>query len=459
MKKFLIKSAFFLNITLILLILLSGCASTNQTKINLEVNSLEEEPYYIKNSQTFTQFTLKNGIPVCIKKVPSARTTSLRIVFLAQPLKSPETSGGIAEVCFLQMLYGNSKYSQDEIYTFEYTQQTDFYYKLHRDYYEYGVTTTKDRILKMADVLSSTMLNPRMETKDFLEVYDDCRRFHNNSILTSRMQVLSKINKDLFVKDKYFMPLNYTAETKFSASDVKNFQQNLLNASRIKILATGNFSDKDIEDLKKKITDDYSVLKAKGYTKLDPALTQEQYSKALESLNKENIISRSQEQKNCALGIYPVPAFDSPDYEAYAVLSLMADDVLYSGLKDHSQSVSSCGTGLFTGLLNTGVISLTDVSETRAVVTKAQNLLKGTLTAEYIQSKLDYYKNVCIGLLSSQDAVSQAVCDKMTVSQVYFNDPAKYIERSFKVRKLTAQQVIDVYNRTIGKNIVWYMTE
>ncbi|WP_318676878.1 M16 family metallopeptidase [Treponema sp.] len=427
-------------------VLFFNCASTNGisggTRIKTQnYDSLDEEPFYSQNAETFFEKKLSNGIPVIIKKSKNQNSCAVRLVIDSVPLSDSFNKSGLEKITLELMRKGTSKYSELYISSMEYTDSTVFTTKVHQDYLEYGISSQKDRLDTVVEIFAQTFKNPLMDEAEFNEITDQLRN--------SASPLLTQVYKILNSQDKYFSPCYLTEQASVSYKDVLDYQKGLLNAARITIIASGNFSDEDVENLYKVLENNFSSLKKFNYRKKQPSKKLVQYGE------KFTFVEKKAYQNISALGFADIPFPLGDSYISYALLSLYLDDLIYSHVKEKHSAAQDAGTGVLLSKLNIGIISIYDISSVDKATSNLNEMLENSLTEDFIEKKLDSYKRIYTSFVMNSEIKAEKTLDQMASSLVYCGDAKEYLKRPYKISKITAAQVREVFDKYLNGKICW----
>ncbi|MBQ0003885.1 MAG: insulinase family protein [Treponema sp.] len=437
----------------------AGCKSSGlekATAITLDrYETLEDEPFYSQNYNSFFEKKLSNGIPVIIKKSVNQKSAGFRILIESDENSTNIKKNGLEEITLELMKHGSKKYSELYISSLEYTDQAVFTYSTKNDWCEYGFTCPKEKIKSVLEVFAESFLIPALDEEKFNEILEEKEKILQYEEISPNYCLLKDVYMELSKSDIYFAPKRYTARSEIFYSDVKKCHEAFLNGRRLKIIATGNFNDDEVKSLYSQITEDFESIASYRFSKKYPKYDSVDFASMTEKVRytKSDFFNTSH-----VLGVFNIPRPCSDEYLKYALLSLYLDDMFYSELKEKSNMVQDIGTGNIMGYANLGIISVYNVLSLKNMSREVYDYVIENLKIEQSQKKIDNYKRIYTSfVLSSELSVSKTL-DQMASSLIYCGDAKEYIMRPYKISKITAEDFMLSFEATIGKGVLWFMT-
>lgn len=448
MKKILKKYLIFSSLALFFIAAFASCASSperspgdNFTKIKAKTyQSVEDEPFYSQNKDLFVHKSLSNGISVTVKKSRYQKDCTVRLVLDSAPVMDSVKKAGLEQLTMDLMQAETKKYSSLYISSMVYANSTYLTASAHQDFLEYGVTFFKENLETVIDILSDTFTAPLLSAEKFFEY----------TKIEVPVSAYNDIQMHLAQKDPYFVPVYMMQESEISYTDVLNCFKGMQNASRIKIVASGNFSDEEIDGLVNLLNDKIGKIPVLKFTKKAA-----KSSFAIES--SDILYNQKDNDKKCAAGIFKIPDMLTEDYLAYGIASLMMDDALYNQIKEKGTYAADAGCGVLISKIPFGVISVYDIKNNGPVIENVQSCIQQALTMEQITKKLEYYKRIYTSVIMTSEFYSSKTADQMATSSVYQNDAESYIKRPYEVNCITALNVHEIYEHYIKGNSIWFL--
>ncbi len=441
---------FSLFICFFIAIVLASCASNRQSNYGKykiapkNYNSIDEEPFYVQNENSFLERKLSNGIPVIIKKSKNQNNCALRLVIKTIPLSNPIKKSGLEELTLNMMTQGTEKYSSLYISSLEYAQSTVFTVNVNPDFLEYGISSTKENLETVIPIFADTFKTPLLNQESFEKYYH-----HNDKTL--QVTFLTQVYDILNQEDSYFSPGYLTNESEISLKEISDYHSTMLNASRISIIASGNFLDSEIDALVQSLENQFGKLQSYFFPEKKPLKQKVQEPPKLQIL--ENIPN----VPIFALGIFDLPVPLSQEYICFGILSLYLDDFLYLNLKEKNNVVLDAGIGILLSKSAKGLISIYDISTKKnvSVFDSLSDNLNSFLSLDSIEKKLDSYKRIYTSFVMSCELSSEKTLDQMSRSLIYQNDAKEYIKRPYQINKITAEEIRHFYENYIQGKICW----
>lgn len=457
------KYNFFLCFVIFLcfLALFSSCSSVPSEKATrikpIYYSSLDNEPFFVQNENLFIKRHLSNGIPVVIKKSINQKDCSINLVINSLENEISQTKSGIAEVTLDLLKCGTQKYNSNYIQSLSYAESINIKSFVHNDYYEYRFVCPKEKINSYINVFSESFKTPLLSSSDFekiieLKIKDLTENINEKALLEL---IYNYLNKD----GSYINYPFYSTKSKINFKDVVNFHNSLLNANRIMIFVSGNFSDTDIPILYETLNQNFGKIKSKAIQKKQATNNSLDFNKISAinfSIEENSLTINSSKNKKNILGLYNIPLYCSSEYINYAIASLLIDDLFYKELK--SNAIQDIGTGNILGNPNIGVISIYGATLDFDYKNLLERLLN-KMSIEYINSNLGSIKDVYTSFIMSTELSSEKTVNQMTRSFIYNSDATNYIRFPFYINRATCDQVKMAIDNSIKKGIAWFSVE
>ncbi|MGN0738923.1 MAG: insulinase family protein [Treponema sp.] len=447
-----------ISLSFLFIFIAASCTSTNNfaaqgTAVKPKTySSVDDEPFYAQNCNSFFEDKLSNGIPVVIKKSKYQKNCSLALLIDSDEIPDKEKKSGLEEITLELMKLGTSDYSSLYISSLEYTDSTKFTSSVHSDFMQYAIVFPKERISAVIPVFAQTYKKPLLSLEGFEEILRQKKNSYGDADKKEQVKILQKIYEVLNGTYGGFVPEFYTENSLITYKDVVNCHARLLNAGRIKIVASGNFNDDEVQLLFKVLNENFGNLKSFAFSKKKTS-EKKIIASDFESA-KLNFVDPELKQ-DYSFGIYSIPKPLSINYYNYAVCSLFLDDMLYGYVKEMNNFAEDAGTGTLTGWNNVGIISVYNVRILNNLNEGVQDFILSNFKIETIKKKLDFYKRIYISSVMSAELSSAETVRQMALSLVYSGEAKKYIERPFIIQQITAEEVERSFVEIMSSGIVW----
>lgn len=449
------KSSYLISflISFLALFFILSCKSTSAegTRIKTDfITSFDQEPFYIQAKNSFEEKKLSNGIPLIIKTSTAQKDCTVRLVIDAESLSNPEQKAGIEEITLKLMKFGSASYSSNYISSLEYTDSAFFELKAHRDYLEFGFTAPLSSLENICAVFADVFKNPLMDTEDFESLISEASELLEKNKDDARQSLLNGACGFLSLQDKYFTVNTYSAKTKLTYQDVFSYQKALLNASKIKIVASGNFTLKDVEKLYSDLNSQFGSLKSKAYKKRSPAVKTLDLPAEIRTVSGDGLFNE------CLMGVYKIPPVCSEEYVKYSLMTLFIDDILYRDIKEKNGYADDIGSGIIAGNIPLGVIMACGLHSQKDLISYSTELIQKAFESGTLDKKIDSFRRIYTSVVMSSELSSSKTCSQMATSLVYSGNASEYIKRPYLIRTVTAEDVKKAYDETLGSKILWF---
>lgn len=436
-------------------IIFFSCVSTQvdgkqnkTTKIkNKNYSTFEEEPFYIQNSNLFVQKKLSNGINLVIKKSTNQKNCALTLVIDRDKNFQTLDKSGIEEITFDVMMCGTKKYSQLYISSLEYTDSTKIKTKVNSDFLEYSFTSQKEKLDFIIPIFAQILKAPKLDKQDFEQRYSEKKQLLKDE--KQEIKLLQNVYNVLNKYDEYFVAPFVLEQTNISYNDVVNCHKSFLNAKKIKIFASGNFSDKDADDLYNLLNENFGKLQSFFY---EPKVAKKQIFNVDEFYNKNFNFVKNKKLRNLIL-IYNIPLYATQEYLSYGILSLYLDDCFFDLIKQKNNDVLDAGCAIILGKPNLGIISVYNIGE------KNNNSILESINhvnLEILKKKIENYKTIYTSFIMSSELIAEKTVRQMILSDYYANDALEYIKFPFYINSLTFENIQQVFDKTLSSGMLLF---
>lgn len=429
MKKIII-TAFYALVSIGLFV---SCGSTSNVK----------SAYYESNIGDFSEMKLDNGIPVVFKKNEGSQIAVVRVIFEGGVPFIPYEKSGLEGITLNLMLHGSENYSYQKIMRLEYEKSFSISKSNSKDYSTVSMSCIKRDFAEVLDILADGINNPLFLEKDFKQQM----KLEEESLQSSLSDPMGKLGIELtetVFKNHPYHTMNSVNESSvknISLLDVKNHHAGLLNSSRMKIVAVGNFSDEDEQEIFSKFNEYFGGVGLAGFNKPEiPKIT-------LDS-TKVLVECESAGEIGYAEGLFACPERDSEEYIPYVIASMFIDDSLFKIVREKNSAVYSVGTGIIGAKKLAGAISIFKASKTEGIKGWVTDAIADFPKSEKdVKEKLDSYKNKYITTIFENSQSVGGIAGNIVSSLIYRDSPSEYLNRTAQVQAVSAKDVMDAYDK------------
>ncbi len=426
-----------------------SCASNKRPKP-------KDDFFYEENISQFKESALSNGIPVAIKNIPFEKNIELRLVFSGGASACPKGKSGM-ELLVFDLLGESNPDIKERLARGQYFSisacQNDFSY--------YGFSAAASDFFKSLQFFKDSILSPKYSHDDYLKKEAAAASASLSRSENPRFEILDEIQKKVWSDSPYRDGIYYKPTSRVSEYDIEKHLSALLNASRISIVAAGNFSYKEKSDKK-----------SKGKKKSDANLFEARSQKLLEELESAfggisrepwtfpaipspaiKGESRQELRSEFAGGDYhwalcfACPSRGDEDYEAFALSTLALDSLLSRELVERQKAAFYCGTAVLNGKQSLALIVASGKKEGRDIEEMVKGALKSFPQESELQGLLDIYKNIYVSRVIGASQNAGASLEQMISSIYYQGDAKAFLNKPKKIRAVTAQDMRGAFEK------------
>lgn len=444
MKKTLIYA-----LSIVALLTLFSCASTPNAK---------------NTEKQFEYYELENGIPVIINNTDSSQVVTLDIVVKGgKALLTPEFSG-LEEMLFNMMTVGSKKYTYNDIKQIQYLTSTGFTAEAMNNGSCVGITTLDYYFDQAFDMLIDGFLNPTFDPEGY-QVLQTVMIQQLQQTMQDPMSILLNTMYDSVYEGHPYEAQSTVTVDSFQNMTVENMQKLLpqvYNANRIAIVAVGNLDGKALVE---KLNSTIGTIEGNEF--IMPEIPE--ISPSGEAVISGSPAAQGTGFVTCAL---KGPAAGSKDEMANRLAANMFSEILFNIVRENYGAVYSINaqyTGskaAFNYILGYMVSDLenftTYIDEAEKIMSQG-NLISGrnATTGEFefspIEDRLEGYKNTYLNSKFYGEQTNSAIASSMARSLLNFDDAEEYLHFTQKVRSVTAEEIVAVFNTYwTTENIQWF---
>ena len=409
-----------------------------------------------ENIPLFKEAKLSNGIPLAFKNIPFEKNIEIRVLFLGGYSSCPKNKAGMDQLTFGLLSERNSgikELSARGLYFPVYSCLADYSY--------YGFNCAAPDFFESLDAFAASLFSPEYAHKDYLQKEAAASAEALDRSESLGYELLENVKKRIYAQSPYLEGSYYKKTSRVSEYDIEKNLSSLLNASRIQIVAAGNFSYKET-----------SASRGKRQKKDDALLFEERSAALLEKLESlfgtlkaepwaaPNIPALSLQGKKdyqiktdfaandcCAALCVAAPNRSDSDYEAFALASLALDSVLRRELVEAKKIASYAGTAVLNSKQSAALVLMGGRKQDLDYKESLAAALAMFPDYNELESVLGVYKNIYVSRVIDSSHNAGATLDQISSGLVYQNSAAAFVEKPKKIRAATAQDVIGAFEK------------
>lgn len=415
--------------------------NANQTQEKNSSLPKQKNNSFIKSETNIQIHKLKNNIPVYIYNNSSNSVQNIRIVVKGGATELSQENAGLEDALFNMMCNGSKKYSKEKIDKILYDKSANIEGYGKKEYSQISLSSLDYYFYDVLPLLIDGFLNPSYdedELKNLITNYDNS--IQNND--EDPQSLLMKITTDnIYDQHKY----------KISATPTKNSLQNInienlklqhkkvLNASRIYVIASGNFNT---QKLIKTLDKTLGKIKSLEYS-----------PQKVQDVKVPNIDI----EDNCKASngtAYRIIAYNYPTRKDKAFFSaqlagMIYDEILYNIVREKKGSCYSVGTSVYGSTYNFGFIygiNINNLDTFNEGISEAEKYFL-SLNEEQISKRLEGVKNSYIASIFSADKTNEGITAQILISNLIYNDPEEYKNNFNIINNVTAKDIINSFKK------------
>jgi zinc protease len=279
-----------------------------------------------QNRQTITRYTLKNGIPLVIKKNENNRVFSLLIGLKGNVIYTPEGKAGIEGITLQVLTKGSRKCSYETLQRilFKKSSGINAFYSSF-DYSAFSLFTLDKYFTEIFPVYMDCFLHPAWDEKQFELVLNDMKIKYQQEMNDPYSRLVTKLHEYFFKAHPYLDYFGGTAESlkSITLQDVKDYYNTTFTPQRMYVVAVGNFDEQMLFD---KLNSSLGQLPSPAGLEGD-----KQVPSFSEIDQSELFLEAFAASQGVAFvrGDFPVPNRNHADYPAIVLACAMLDDLLF----------------------------------------------------------------------------------------------------------------------------------
>ncbi len=419
--------------------------------------------FFSDDEADFEYYELDNEIPVILFKNESSKVVSLSISVEGGSSLLGVEQAGLEKALFEMMASGSKDYIYQQINETMYRTQASIYASSNQMGSVLGLQSIDYHFDELLPMLIDGFLNPVFEITEYTTLMTS---FMQNIQFTAQdpNSLLSETIRNMRYENHPFeTQTNATSDSinNITIDAMKLYLSQMHNASRIKIVAVGNF---DGIELVQKLNPLLGKIERFDFqTKhIQPA-----------SIGGSPVVLGVEGAKGTGYVAYTVPAPrpGTKDEIAMRLASDIYSEILFNLVREHYGATYSIGVSYVNSKAPYAVVRaymVSDLENISAYILEAENLMKKNQiisgkeseTTEFaystIEERLEGYKNTLINtqFLSSQTNVG--ISSKILSSLFLYDNAEEHLHFINRVQETSAQDIKDAFNTYFLSNKQWF---
>jgi zinc protease len=294
-----------------------------------------------ENVPSFTVSTLRNGIPVVVKRAQNNRVLSLKVVLQGHVSFTPVAKAGLEAVTLTMLTKGSAGYSYADVQKalFEKSSGITARYASF-DMTSLDLTTIDTYFNDLYPLFADAFLHPKWNAEEFPRVMNDFKLGKQQEENTPYSLAVQLLRESFFAGhpyESYWGGAGYSLED-ITLDDVKAYYASAFAAGRIFIVAVGNF---DVSRLVPLLDATFGALPRTAYAR--PAVP------SFQGKVKPDLLLETYPQSEglaYVRGNFAAPPLDSPDYPALLVAFNLLNDVLFEIVRTRNGACYSVSSSM-----------------------------------------------------------------------------------------------------------------
>lgn len=427
-------------VLLILALLFSmGCASSS-------ASSQGGSTYYDDNSKDFSEASLANGVPVVFKR-QQGKTAWVGLVIAGGAVLVPADKGGLEDVTLSLLLHGSARYPYSELQRMQHEQSFSIAWSAAREYALVSASFILRDLDDVLSVLGDGFLHPLLQETDFTTIMTAERQRLQREATDPSGVLGTELAAAAFEGHPYASSCEVTLQTAdaISLDDVRVHHETLLNASRLAVVAVGDFDTALQKQLVSQLDATVGTVSTAPFARADvPPLTVDAAASTVYA------ICETAGDTGYIAGIRACPDRTTSEYVAYAIAGMYLDDLLFAQVREQHGAVYSIGSGVLGGRQLLDALSLYKATERQMLQRYVYEAVESFPDEASIAQTLDRYKNKYITTLFSSSQTVGGIAGNIVRSLIYYGSPTQYLRRAEQVQAVTATDVADVYAKYLA---------
>jgi len=436
-----------------------------------------------QNKQSISRYTLKNGIPLVVKKNHNNRVYSLLIGIKGNVMYTPPGKAGIEGITLQLLAKGSQKYDYQTLQDilFKKSSSISAFYNSF-DYTAFSLATLDKYFDELFPIYMDCFLHPAWDKKQFGFVLHGMKIQLQQELNDPYSRLVMKLHDHFFAGHPYAQYFGGTEKSldNISLDDVKDYYAKYLTPDRMYVVAVGDF---DADSLYQRLNATLGELSAPAAR---PAALQVPPFKKI--AKPELFLEPFAASQGLAYvrADFPAPDINSPDYPAMALASAMLNDMLFEIVRiQHGAAYGMWAHefGFKQNYASIVIFKTTVPQDVKKYIDEAVNTMargrcvgakvsvsaagKGGIGLKQnpelahgnfvpIADAIEFYKSQFITAYYGTQETNASIASQILSSLIYTGDPADYLYFVNKINNVSAEDVVRVIKKYFaGEPKMW----
>jgi zinc protease len=432
-----------------------------------------------ENLGSFSTATLKNGIPVVIKRSTSNRILTLKAVLTGHVSYTPLDKAGLEAVMLTMLTRGSAHYTYADIQRMTFETTSDIVPRYGSfDLTSFDLVTIDTYFPRLFPMYADAFLHPSWNEEEFPRVVSDFKLQKQQEESDPFSAAGLRLDEKFFAGHPYGASWEGVGDSldRISLDDVRSYYGQAVTAGRLILIAVGNFDPKTLVPL---LNESFGSL-PRGTSSRPPVPS------FLGTITPDLLVVPFPRSEGLAYakGQFAMPAPDSPDYAASLVAFNLLDDILFEILRTRNGACYSVEASLDGGTASYGDITVFRttvpgkvkplVDEAIGVLASGQSM-SGNVTVSAagksglgsaaaaqsasfvpIAQALPFYKLKFLTQFYSGQQTNRLIASQIAGSVFYHGDYRHYLLLIDRIGAVTAEDVVRVTKKYLVDNqMLW----
>ena len=461
------------------LLLAQGIGAQELTREQAQFDSPSINAFAKENLGSFSTATLKNGIPVIMKRSTSNRILSLKAVLTGHVSYVPLDKAGLESVMLTMLTRGSQHYTYADVQRLTFETSSDIVPRYgDYDLSSIDLVTIDSYFQQLFPVYADAVLHPAWNSDEFPRVISDFKVQKQQAETDPFSETVQALDERFFQGHPYAAhPGGAGASLEhISLDDVKSYYGQAMNAGRMFLVAVGNF---DPAALVPMLDSTFGAL--------PPGPGERPAVPSFQGTVKPDLLVVPFPRSNglaYVRGQFAMPGPDSPDYATALVAFDILNDILFEVVRTRNGAAYGAEAGVGGGSSAFGSITIyrtTVHGKVKGLVDQAIGVLasgkslSGTVNVSAagkgglgsaaeaersafvpVADALPFYKLKFITQFYSGQETNRQIASQIAGSLFYHGDYRHYLLLMDRINAITADDVVRVARSwLIGNPTLW----